>query len=108
MLGGTINFFTDHLALKYLVNKLVLEGIICTWLLLFQEFTFEVIVKPGILNIGPDHLSRLENGENGGSLDDQLPDDELFRVEAIPKYLDQITTYFTTGQCLEEYTPVQK
>jgi len=26
LLGGTFKFFTDHLALKYLVNKPVLEG----------------------------------------------------------------------------------
>ena len=83
LLGGTFKFFTDLSALKYLVNKPVLEGRICRWLLLFQEFTFEVIVKPRILNVGPDHLSRLENGENGGSLDDQLPDADIFRVEAI-------------------------
>jgi hypothetical protein len=55
--------FTDHLALKYLVNKLVLGGRICQWLFLFQEFDFEVIVKPGKLNAGPDHLSRVTNGE---------------------------------------------
>ena len=82
--------------MKYLVNKPVLEGRICRWLLLFQEFTFEVIVKPKRLNIGPDHLSRLEIGENKGSLDDQLPDVDLFQIEAIPDYLADITTYLTT------------
>jgi hypothetical protein len=34
-LGSHFKFFTDHPAVKYLVNKLVLEGIICRWLLLF-------------------------------------------------------------------------
>ena len=60
LLGSHFKFFTDHSALKYLVNKPVLEGRICRWLLLFQEFSFEVIIKPGRCNIGPDHLSRLE------------------------------------------------
>jgi len=46
LLGGSFKFFTNYSSLKYLVNKLVLEGRICRWLLLFQEFTFEVIVKP--------------------------------------------------------------
>jgi hypothetical protein len=46
LLGKHFNMFTDHSALKYLVNKLVLGGRICRWLLLFQEFDFEVIVKP--------------------------------------------------------------
>jgi len=49
--------YIDHSALKYLVNKPVLGGCICMWLLLFQEYDFEVIVKPGCLNAGPDHLS---------------------------------------------------
>jgi hypothetical protein len=44
LLGAHFKFFTDHSALKYLVNKPILEGRICRWLLLFQEFSFEVIV----------------------------------------------------------------
>jgi hypothetical protein len=50
LLGKHFKMFTDHSALKYLVNKLVLGGRIYQWLLLFQEFDFEVIVKPGKLN----------------------------------------------------------
>jgi hypothetical protein len=46
LLGKHFKMFMDHLALKYLVNKPVLGGIICRWVLLFQEFDFEVIVKP--------------------------------------------------------------
>jgi hypothetical protein len=63
LLGKHFKMFTDHSALKYLVNKPVLGGRICRWLLLFKEFDFEVIVKPGKLNAGPDHLSRVTNGE---------------------------------------------
>ena len=47
LLGGNLKFFIDHSTLKYLVNNLVLEGCIYHWLLLpFQNFSFEVIVKP--------------------------------------------------------------
>jgi hypothetical protein len=56
LLGKHFKMFTDHSSLKYLVNKTVLGGRICRWLLLFQEFDFEVIVKPGKLNVGSDHL----------------------------------------------------
>jgi hypothetical protein len=63
LLGGHFKMFTDHFALKYLVNKLVLGGRICKWLLLFQEYDFEIIVKLVRMNKGPDHLSRLEHGE---------------------------------------------
>jgi hypothetical protein len=47
LLGSHYKLFIDHYALKYLVNKIVLEGRIFRWLLLFQEFSFEVIIKPG-------------------------------------------------------------
>jgi hypothetical protein len=63
LLGKHLKMFTYHSALKYLVNKPVLGGRICRWLLLFQEFHYEVIANPGKLNAGPDHLSRVTNGE---------------------------------------------
>jgi hypothetical protein len=66
--------FIDHSALKYLVNKPVLGGIICRWLLLFQEYDFEIVVKLGRMNKVPEHLSRLEHGEEPTSLEDTLPD----------------------------------
>ena len=78
LLGGPFKFFIDHSSLKYMVNNSVLKGIICRWLLLFQELTFEVIVKTGKLNLGPNHFSRLELGENGGLVDNQLPDAHFF------------------------------
>jgi hypothetical protein len=82
-LGSHFKLFTDHSTLKYLVNKPVLEGRICRWLLLFQEFSFEVIIKPGRCNVGPDHLSILDSRESGRAVDDQLPDVDLFWIEAI-------------------------
>jgi len=57
LLGGHLKMSIDHSMLKYLVNKHVLGRRIYRWLLLFQEYDFEVIVKPGWLNAEPDHLS---------------------------------------------------
>ena len=74
LLGSHFKMFTDHSTLRHLVNKPVLGGKICRWLLLFQEYDFEIIVKPGRLNVGPDHLSRLESGEEPISLEECLPD----------------------------------
>ena len=73
LLGCHFKMFTDHSTLKYLVNKLVLGGKIFRSILLFQEYDFEIIVNPGRLNAGPDHLSRLETGEEPISLEDCLP-----------------------------------
>jgi hypothetical protein len=36
LLGGHFKMFTDHSTLKYLVNKPVLGGRICRWIMLFQ------------------------------------------------------------------------
>ena len=57
LLGSHFKFFTDHSALCYLVNKPMLEGRIHHWLLLFQYFDFEVIMKLRKQNVGLDHLS---------------------------------------------------
>ena len=85
LLGGHFKMYTDHSALKYLVNKPVLGEKIYRWLLLFQEFYFEVIVKPGRLNVGPNHLSRIESGEEPNSLEDGFPNAQLFVVTVVDK-----------------------
>ena len=74
LLGGHFNIFIDHFSLKYLVNKPVLERKICCWLLLFQEFDFEIIVKLCHLSANPDNLSRIEIGEEPTKIEDRLPD----------------------------------
>jgi hypothetical protein len=56
LLGSHFKFFIDHFVLKYLVKNHVLEGRICRWLLLFHEFSFEVIIKLGRCNVRPDYL----------------------------------------------------
>jgi hypothetical protein len=83
LLGGHFKMFTDQFALKYLVNKPMLGGWICRWLLLFQEYDFEIIVKPGRMNKGLVHLSRLEHGEEPTSLEDTLPDAQLLIIRNI-------------------------
>jgi hypothetical protein len=97
LLGKHFKMFTDHSTLKYLVNKPVLGGRICRWLLLFQEFDFEVIVKPGKLNAGPDHLSRVTNGEEPTNLEDNFSDAQLFSVQIVDEYFADIIQYLSTG-----------
>src|SRR5277367_2492833 len=97
LLGSHFKMFTDHSALKYLVNKPVLGGRICRWLILFPEYDFEIIVKPGRLNLGPDHLSRLESGEEPTSLDESLPDAQLFAIQMVDDYFQDIVQFLSTG-----------
>jgi hypothetical protein len=65
-------------------------------LISLQEFSFEVIINPEICNVGLDFLSRLDSGESGRAVDDQLPYAELFQVEAIPEYLEDIAVLIST------------
>jgi hypothetical protein len=104
LLEKHFKMFTDHLALKYLVNKLVLGGRICRWLLLFQEFDFEVIVKPGNLNVRPDHLSRVSNGQELTNLEDNFLNAQLFSVQIANDYFTKIIQYLSIGTAPQEYT----
>ena len=52
---------TDNFALRYLKEKKELKPRFIRWVLLFQEFDFEVKHKKGTKNQVADHLSRLED-----------------------------------------------
>nr|GEV40201.1 reverse transcriptase domain-containing protein [Tanacetum cinerariifolium] len=52
---------TDHSALMYLFAKKDAKARLLRWVLLLQEFHFDVIDTKGAENLAADHLSRLEN-----------------------------------------------
>ena len=45
-------------------------------------------MKPGHLNAGPDHLSRIEIGKEPTNIDEGLPDVKLFRVDIVDAYYE--------------------
>ena len=100
--------YIDHSALKYLVNKPMLGGRICRWLLLFQEYDFEAIIKSGHLNTGPNHLSRIENGEESTNLEEGLPDAQLYAVRVADGHFEDMIHFLMTGTASEGYTIQQK
>ncbi|GJW13286.1 reverse transcriptase domain-containing protein [Tanacetum coccineum] len=53
--------YTDHSTLKYLFAKKDSKARLLRWVLLLQEFDFNVIDTKGVKNLAADHLSRLEN-----------------------------------------------
>ncbi|GKA68256.1 reverse transcriptase domain-containing protein, partial [Tanacetum coccineum] len=53
--------YTDHSALKYLMNKQDAKPRLLWWILLLQEFDITIRDKKGIENLAADHLSRLKN-----------------------------------------------
>ena len=98
LLANPFMFYTNHQALKYLVNKPLHHGRICRWLLLFQEFEFEVMVRPGKANVRPNHLSRTDTGEEMTRNKDDLPDAHLFRVEAVSSDVEEIAQFLDEGR----------
>lgn len=54
--------------------------------------------------MGLDHLTRLESRETGGSLDDELPDAHLFRVEVVSDQFIEIAEFLASRRAPEAYT----
>jgi hypothetical protein len=75
---------------------------------LFQEYDFEIIVKPGRMKKGPDHLSRLEHGEEPTSLEDTLPDAQMITIRKIDDQFTDTVQFLSTGMAPSEYTIPQK
>jgi hypothetical protein len=71
----------------------VLGGRICQWLLLFQEFDFEFIVKPRKTNAEPNHFSRVTNGKDPTNLEDTFPNVQLFSVQITNDYFVDIIVF---------------
>ena len=100
--------FASHSALKYLVDKPMLGGNMCHWLLLFQEFDFKIIVNPVHLNAGPNHLSWVETSEEPTNNEDGIPHAQLSKVGMIDDYYDKIVQFLVTGMAPEGFTTNQK
>ena len=58
--------------------------------------------------MGPDHLSRLESGEEPTSLDQGLPDTHLCTIQMVDDYFQDIVQYLATGYAPSEMTTQQK
>jgi hypothetical protein len=106
-LGEHFKMFTDRYALNYLVNKPFLGGRICIWLLLFHEYDFDIVAKSGRINKGPDHLSRLEHGEEPTILYDTLPDEKLLTIRKSDDRFTEIVQFLSIGMAPCEYTVIQ-
>jgi hypothetical protein len=66
------------------------------------------VVKPGRMNKGPDHLSRLEHGEEPTSLEDTLQDAQLLAIRKVDDHFTEIVQFLYTGMAPREYIVIQK
>jgi hypothetical protein len=56
------------------------------------------------MNKGPDHLSRLDHGEEPTSLEDTLLDAQLLSIRNIDDQFTDIVQFLSTGMAPSEYT----
>ena len=69
---------TNHVAIKYLMEKKDAKPRLIRWVPLLQAFDLHIVDRKGAENSVADNLSRLEN-----VLDDPLPIDDSFPNEQI-------------------------
>jgi hypothetical protein len=116
LLGYKVIFHTDHDSLKYLVNKPDLSGWIARWILLLQEFNYEVVIKSGKANSNADYLSRQRSEESVADISAEFPDEFLdlpevavfhLNNEAESEFLD-IINYLVKSEFPDHFTREEK
>jgi hypothetical protein len=60
------------------------------------------------MNKGPNHLSRLEHGEEPTSLEDTLPDAQLLAIKKVDDHFAKIVQFLSIGMAPSKYTIIQK
>ncbi|XP_075504544.1 uncharacterized protein LOC142541982 [Primulina tabacum] len=100
LIGTKVTVFTDHAALRYLFDKKDTKPRLIRWILLLQEFDFEVKDKKGCQNQVADHLSRLELEERteGGVINGSFPDEQLFEVNVTHPWFAEIANFLAAGE----------
>ncbi|GJZ04560.1 reverse transcriptase domain-containing protein [Tanacetum coccineum] len=86
--------YTDYSALKYLFAKKDSKARLLRWVLLLQEFNFDVVDIKGAENLAADHLSRLQNPHENEL--DPKKINEKFPLETLSSIaiLDASTSWF--------------
>lgn len=115
MIGTQVIVLTNHLALKYLLQKKKGKLRLIKWVSLLQEFDMEIRDKKSSNNVVADHLFRPvteENKANALPIQESFPDKQFFQVrtsnlllaaQALPenissqqktKFLSEVKHYF--------------
>ena len=106
LVGSKVIIYTDHAAIKYLLNMADSKPRLIRWVLLLQEFDLVIRDKKGSKNVVVDHLSRLVNEEvnsKEAEVRDEFPDESLFMVNERPWFAD-MANFKAAGIILRDLT----
>ncbi|PIN17864.1 DNA-directed DNA polymerase [Handroanthus impetiginosus] len=99
LVGTKVIVYTDHAAIRYLIEKKDAKPRLIRWVLLLQGFDLEIRDRKGTENQIADYLSRLESPAKTNEpnlINDNFPDKQLLAIVAsdVPCYAD-IVNYLT-------------
>ena len=100
LLGSKVIVYTDHAALKFLLQKPDAKARLIRWVLLLQEFDVEIKDKKGCENSMADHLSRIQVEPSCSNIPigETFPDEQLFMVNTVPTpWFAHICNYLAMG-----------
>ena len=101
LLGKKFTFHVDHATLLYLVSKQTLTEKLARWMLLLQDFEFDIQHRPGTQHALADYLSGLENEADAVNGDDDFldkaEDPEWKHTSHEDKWLIEMSTFLSTG-----------
>jgi len=81
LLGFRTTIFTDHSALRYLIQKKDAKARLIRLILLLQVFDLEIKDKKGVENVVADHLLRIPNAQiETISINENFPDEHIFTM----------------------------
>ena len=100
LMGTKCIVYTDHAAIRYLLNKKDAKPRLIRWVLLLQEFDFDIKNRKGAENPVADHLLRIENRtSNNRAINDCLPGETLMKISTrTPWYADLLNTHIIRGK----------
>ena len=83
---------TDHVVIKYLMEKKYAKPRLILWVLLLQEFDLHIIDRKGAENPVADNLSSLENVlDHPVPIDDRFPDEQFAAMNLLIVLLGMLT-----------------
>eukprot|EP00253_Pinus_taeda_P035741 PITA_35741 len=100
--------YTGHSAIRYLMNKPVMNGRVTRWILFLQEFNITVLDRPRKQNTVADFLSRIQNVKEDSPIEDKFPDEYLFAVTTKTPWFSDMANYLVTGKLPPHLFPSER